>query len=157
MACFRVAANVHQITTGGTVDGNGQAWYDLYAADIFTLRPVLFGIDGLNNTIISGLNLQYSPQYYHFVANSSNVIFDNINISGQSVSKNSANNTDGWDTYRSRDITIMNSVIDNVPSAPQSIQATCFQLLLPLTNAPFYRLCLVQAEQYRHPCPVTGL
>lgn len=27
--------------TGGTLDGNGQTWYDLYAADKYILRPVL--------------------------------------------------------------------------------------------------------------------
>lgn len=71
------------------------------------------GVIGLHNSTISDLVLRYSPQYYHFVANSSNVVFDNINISGGSVSKNPAKNTDGWDTYRSSDITIQNSVINN--------------------------------------------
>ncbi len=85
----------------------------MYAQDIFILRPVLFGIDGLKDAIFSDLNLQYSPQYYHFIANSSNIVFDSISISGQSHSNNSAKNTDGWDLYRSSDITIMNSVIDN--------------------------------------------
>ena len=82
-----------------------QIWYDLYAANIYTLRPVLMGINGLHG---SNLNLRYSPQYYHFVTNSTNVIFDIINISGSSVSKNVAKNTDGWDTYRSSDLTIQN-------------------------------------------------
>jgi len=98
---------------GGTIDGNGQVWYDEYAANIFTLRPVLVGIDGLRNSVLSDLVLRYSPQYYHFVANASNVVFNNIDIAGASVSNNSARNTDGWDTYRSRDVTIMNSVINN--------------------------------------------
>lgn len=71
------------------------------------------GIDGLNNGYISDLVLRYSPQYYVFIANSSNVVFNNIDISGYSSSDNEAKNTDGWDTYRSSDITIMNSVINN--------------------------------------------
>ncbi|ELR08092.1 hypothetical protein GMDG_02919 [Pseudogymnoascus destructans 20631-21] len=77
---FKLGGNDVNIYGGGTIDGNGQAWYDLYAKDIYTLRPVLFGIDGLKNSILSDLVLRYSPEYYHFVANSSNVIFDNINI-----------------------------------------------------------------------------
>lgn len=77
------------------------------------MRPVLVGIDGLNNSVISDLVLRYSPQYYHFVANATNLIFNNINISGYSKSNNTAKNTDGWDTYRSSDVTIMNSVINN--------------------------------------------
>jgi hypothetical protein len=77
------------------------------------LRPVLVGVDGLRNSVVSDLVLRYSPQYYHFVANSSNVVFNNIDVSGFSKSTNVAKNTDGWDTYRSEDITIMNSVINN--------------------------------------------
>ncbi|KAE8440398.1 hypothetical protein EG329_008167 [Mollisiaceae sp. DMI_Dod_QoI] len=110
---FKLGGNDVNIYGGGTLDGNGQVWYDLYAADIYTLRPVLIGIDGLHNSIISGLLLRYSPQYYHFVANSSNVIFDNINIAGASKSANTAKNTDGWDTYRSTDLVIQNSVVNN--------------------------------------------
>ncbi|KFX96561.1 hypothetical protein V490_03281 [Pseudogymnoascus sp. VKM F-3557] len=110
---FKLGGNDVNIYGGGTIDGNGQAWYDLYTKDIYTLRPVLFGIDGLKNSILSDLVLRYSPQYYHFVANSTNVIFDNINIAGGSNSANTAKNTDGWDTYRSTDITIQNSYIVN--------------------------------------------
>ncbi|POS76259.1 polygalacturonase [Diaporthe helianthi] len=98
---------------GGTLDGNGQTWYDLYAADKYTLRPVLIGIDGLHNSILSDLVLRYSPQYYTFMANSTNVVFNHFDISGYSSSSHEAKNTDGWDTYRSSDITIMNSVINN--------------------------------------------
>ena len=98
---------------GGTLDGNGQYWYDLYAKDIYTLRPILFGTIDMHGGLISNLKLRYSPQWYNFVANSSDVIFDNISISGKSKSANTAKNTDGWDTYRSQRITIQNSVIDN--------------------------------------------
>lgn len=103
-----------KIREGGTINGNGQVWYEAYAANIYTLRPVLIGIDGLKNSIISDLVLRYSPEYYHFVANASNVVFDNINIAGGSTNPNvTAKNTDGWDTYRSDSVTIQNSVINN--------------------------------------------
>ena len=74
---------------------------------------MLVGIDGLVDSVLSDLVLRHSPQYYHFVANSTNVVFNNVDIAGASVSTNTAKNTDGWDTYRSRDVTIMNSVINN--------------------------------------------
>ncbi|PWY83420.1 Exopolygalacturonase X [Aspergillus heteromorphus CBS 117.55] len=98
---------------GGTLDGNGQVWYDLYAEDDLILRPVLIGVIGLKGGTIGPLKLRYSPQYYHFVANSSDVLFDGIDISGYSKSDNEAKNTDGWDTYRSTNIVIQNSVINN--------------------------------------------
>lgn len=80
---------------GGTLDGNGQVWYDLYAKDIYTLRPILFGTIGLKGGSISDLNLRYSPQWYNFVANSSDVVFSGLTISGGSTSSNVAKNTDG--------------------------------------------------------------
>ncbi|KAL5119373.1 Exopolygalacturonase [Pleosporales sp. CAS-2024a] len=110
---FQLGGHDVNVYGGGTLDGNGQAWYDLYAKDIYILRPVLFGTIGLHGGSISDLKLRYSPQYYNFVANSTNVIFSNIDIAGGSVSSNPAKNTDGWDTYRSDYIIIQNSHINN--------------------------------------------
>ena len=112
-AFFKLGGDNVFIYGGGTLDGSGQAWYDLYAADIYIMRPVLIGIDGLRDSIIANLNLRYSPMYYTFMANASNVVFDGITIAGASTSTHVAKNTDGWDTYRSTDITIQNSVVDN--------------------------------------------
>jgi galacturan 1,4-alpha-galacturonidase len=95
------------------LDGNGQVWYDLYAKNIYILRPILFGTTGLHGGSIANINLRYSPQYYNWVANSTNVVFSNLTISGFSQSNNTAKNTDGWDTYRSSNIVIQNSVINN--------------------------------------------
>ena len=95
------------------LDGNGQVWYDLYAEDIYILRPILFGTVGLHGGSISDLYLRYSPQWYNFLANSTDVVFDNFNIRGYSASENEAKNTDGWDTYRSSNIVIQNSVVNN--------------------------------------------
>ncbi|KAB8304845.1 hypothetical protein EYC80_004182 [Monilinia laxa] len=110
---FKLGGEDVFIYGGGTLNGNGQVWYDLYAKDIYSLRPVLIGIDGLKDSILTDLVLRYSPQYYNFIANSTNVVFNNINIAGGSSNKNPAKNTDGWDTYRSDSIVIQNSIIDN--------------------------------------------
>ena len=98
---------------GGTLDGNGQAWYDLYVQNNLVLRPVIFGTIGLHSGFIGNLNLVYSPFWYNFVPNSSNVVFSDIFVTGYSKSNNTARNTDGWDVYRSSDITIQNSTINN--------------------------------------------
>jgi len=110
---FELGGEDVNVYGGGTLDGNGQVWYDLYASNIYILRPVLFGTIGLKGGSISNLNLVYSPQWYNFVANSTDVLFSNLNISGFSKSKNVAKNTDGWDVYRSSYITIQNSTINN--------------------------------------------
>ncbi|KAK3676658.1 Exopolygalacturonase X-1 [Recurvomyces mirabilis] len=110
---FQLGGEDVNVYGGGMLDGNGQVWYDLYAKNIYILRPILFGTIGLCSGAISDLNLRYSPQYYNFVANSTDVVFSNLTISGYSQSNNTAKNTDGWDTYRSSNVVIQNSVINN--------------------------------------------
>jgi len=92
---FQLGGQDVNVYGGGTLDGNGQAWYDLYAQNNLILRPILFGTIGLHGGSIADLNLRYSPQWYNLVANSTDVIFSNITISGYSSSKNVAKNTDG--------------------------------------------------------------
>ncbi|KAL1652038.1 Exopolygalacturonase X-1 [Diplodia intermedia] len=110
---FQLGGEDVNVYGGGTVDGSGQAWYDLYAEDIYILRPILFGTIGLHGGSISNIKLRYSPQWYNLVVNSSDVVFSNIDIAGGSVSANPAKNTDGWDTYRSTNIVIQDSHINN--------------------------------------------
>ncbi|KAJ5557071.1 hypothetical protein N7494_000986 [Penicillium frequentans] len=110
---FELGGEDVNVYGGGTLDGNGQVWYDLYAEDALILRPVLVGVIGLNGGTIGPLNLRYSPQWYHFVANSTDIVFDGIDISGYSKDSVTAKNTDGWDVYRSSNIVIQNSVINN--------------------------------------------
>ncbi|KAK8174518.1 pectin lyase fold/virulence factor [Phyllosticta citribraziliensis] len=110
---FQLGGSDVNVYGGGTLDGQGQAWWDLYASDIYILRPILFGTIGLRGGLIADLNLRNSPQWYNIVANSSDVVFSGISIEGESQSENEAKNTDGWDTYRSDNIVIMDSVINN--------------------------------------------
>ncbi|KAJ5263353.1 exopolygalacturonase X [Penicillium angulare] len=110
---FQLGGEDVNVYGGGTLDGNGQVWYDLYAENALILRPVLFGVIGLNGGTIGPLNLRYSPQWYNFIANSTNVLYDGIDIAGYSKDSIVAKNTDGWDIYRSSNIVIQDSVINN--------------------------------------------
>ncbi|OKL62514.1 Exopolygalacturonase X-1 [Talaromyces atroroseus] len=110
---FELGGQDVNIYGDGTIDGNGQVWYDLYVENALLQRPVLMGITGLDGGTIGPVKLRNSPSWFHLVANSSNVLFDGLDISGKSTSVNPAKNTDGWDTYRSENIVIQNSVINN--------------------------------------------
>ncbi|CAL5868714.1 uncharacterized protein PFLUO_LOCUS2941 [Penicillium psychrofluorescens] len=98
---------------GGTINGNGQVWYDLYAENPVLNRPSLIGIEGLHNSVISNLNLRQSPTYHFFMANSSEVVIDGLSLISVSSSDNEAANTDGIDTYRSNNVALQNWVVNN--------------------------------------------
>lgn len=109
-----LGGNDVSIYGGGTINGNGQAWYNLYVQNDTTLRPTLMGVEGLYNSVISNLNLVQSPTYHYFVANSSNVVIENMNIDSTSNNESApAANTDGIDIYRSDSMTLKDWIVNN--------------------------------------------
>ncbi|GAP83017.1 putative glycoside hydrolase family 28 protein [Rosellinia necatrix] len=98
----------------GTLDGLGQTWWTAKRSNETVYRPVLFGTDGLFGGSISGLNMKDSPMWFNIIMNSSDVLITDINIWNEVTNSSSPPaNTDGWDTYRSTNIVIQNSTIDN--------------------------------------------
>ncbi|KAM0326697.1 hypothetical protein ACHAQA_006568 [Verticillium albo-atrum] len=97
----------------GVINGNGQVWWDAFAANSSILRPILFVLDGLHGGSVTGLNMRNPPNWFNLIANSSDIIVSDIDLKVKSISKNIAKNTDGWDTYRSDSVVIQNSVINN--------------------------------------------
>jgi galacturan 1,4-alpha-galacturonidase len=77
----------------GTINGNGQAWWDVLATNATVVRPILFGIVGLHGGTVSHLNLINPPNWFHFVANSSNLIFDHMLMTATSNNTNPAKNS----------------------------------------------------------------
>ncbi|KAF3904580.1 Exopolygalacturonase [Orbilia brochopaga] len=98
---------------GGTIDGNSQKWIDEHAVNNLVWRPVLITFYDLDTAYISHISFRYSPNWYILVHTCKNVIFDNVSMAGGSSSANAPANTDGWDTYRSDNIVIQHSKIDN--------------------------------------------
>lgn len=98
---------------GGTIEGNGQTWWDLYGQKKSTLRPVLFTTLGLHHGSISNIKMRNSPMWANLIANSSDVTFTDIAIWSVSNNQYFEKNTDGWDIYRSHSITIQNSTVTN--------------------------------------------
>ncbi|KAL4959390.1 Exopolygalacturonase X-2 [Aspergillus stella-maris] len=106
--------DVHLYGAGtGEINGNGQAWYDAYALNSSIHRPLLFITDGWHGGSITGLKLRQSPNWHNFIANSSDILISDIDIFSRSSSDAWASNLDGWDTFRSDNIVIQNSVINH--------------------------------------------
>ncbi|KAG6030429.1 hypothetical protein E4U41_000098 [Claviceps citrina] len=97
----------------GVIDGNGQVWYDAFAKDSMIQRPVLFVLDGLHGGSVTGLKMRNPPFWFNLIANSSDILVSDIELTVESTSSNPAKNTDGWDTYRSDNIVLQSSTIQN--------------------------------------------
>ncbi|KAG6000334.1 hypothetical protein E4U21_005564 [Claviceps maximensis] len=97
----------------GLIDGNGQVWYDAFAKDSMIRRPVLFVLDGLRGGSVTGLKMQNPPFWFNLIANSSDVLVSDIQLAVKSTSNHIAKNTDGWDTYRSTNIVLQSSTVQN--------------------------------------------
>ena len=78
---------------GGTINGNGQIWWDTMVTNTSLARPILFGIMGLKGGSVANINMINPPNWFQFVANSSDLIFDNLNLTAKSLTKNPAKNS----------------------------------------------------------------
>ncbi|KAL5326360.1 hypothetical protein ACEPPN_004044 [Leptodophora sp. 'Broadleaf-Isolate-01'] len=93
---------------GGSYNGGGDTWY---AAG--TTGPIPWTIYNAKNVLVENIKMTQSPFWHNFVYQSQNVTFDNINIHAIQTDGTQAQNTDGWDVYRSDNIKIINSYIVN--------------------------------------------
>ena len=59
----------------GTIDGNGQAWYDAHAANSTVKRPLLFVTDGWEGGSITGLKLRQSPNVSTHIAHMEELVY----------------------------------------------------------------------------------
>ncbi|KAF9529744.1 glycoside hydrolase family 28 protein [Crepidotus variabilis] len=98
---------------GGTIDGSGQVWYDAFATNSSLLRPIILTIYKAKGVAIENITLLNSPEWNNLVNEGEDILYRHINISSLSTSVNPAKNTDGWDTYRSTNVSILDSVIVN--------------------------------------------
>ncbi|TFK74685.1 pectin lyase-like protein [Pluteus cervinus] len=98
---------------GGTLDGQGQAWYNAFASNSSLLRPIILTVTEAEGVTVENIQMKNSPEWHNFVNQSKDVVYNNITIHAVSTNNNFAANTDGWNTYRSDTITIKNSVIVN--------------------------------------------
>jgi len=119
---FLSGNNIH-LYGGGTIDGNGQVWWDTFATNnnagtaggssTTFARPIPLTVGNSTNVVVEDITEISSPFWNNFVYQSSNVTYRNITINSVSYSSSPPVNTDGWDIYRSNDVTITNSWINN--------------------------------------------
>ncbi|KAJ8070540.1 hypothetical protein OCU04_000914 [Sclerotinia nivalis] len=98
---------------GGTIDGNGQPWWDAFAKDSSLGRPILFVMNGINGASMSDLKMKSPPNWFNFITGSQDVLISGMDLTAVTSNSHPVKNSDGWDTYLSSHITIQNSTILN--------------------------------------------
>ena len=118
-ADFISASNAHDVavTGGGTIDGQGAAWWHAFLTDHgIPHRPFLIRFNRCNAVLVSGITLLNSPMFH--VATSGT---DNFTVFGITISAPISPNTDGVDPGGSH-VLVQNCAIavgdDNVVLKP---------------------------------------
>jgi galacturan 1,4-alpha-galacturonidase len=65
------------------------------------------------NVVVKDIKMVNSPEWFNLVNEGKNVVYDNLTISAVSTSTHGPANTDGWNVYRSDQVVIKNSLINN--------------------------------------------
>jgi polygalacturonase len=90
-------------------DGNGQVWIDQNRGNSNQNgRPISLTVWKGTNIYIDGITWRQSQFWHTFIAHSQNVTMTNLDMNTTSNSQWSAVNTDGTDTWNSKDIVISN-------------------------------------------------
>ncbi|KAF2020142.1 glycoside hydrolase family 28 protein [Aaosphaeria arxii CBS 175.79] len=95
------------------IDGHGQKYWEEIVTNKTLFRPILFSMDGMKGATMSNLRMRNSPNWFNIIANSSDILISDLDIQAKSTDGVKIANSDGWDTYRSNNVVIQNSVIDN--------------------------------------------
>ena len=100
--------------TGGWINGNGQTWYTQNRDNSNEPgRPITITFYNSTNLVVDQLTI-IQPQFWAtFVSRSTNVTISNVYVNATSNDKWSTVNTDGSDTWNSRDIVFENWVVQN--------------------------------------------
>ena len=106
------------ITGAGTIDGQGQAWWDAFAADSSISRPQEVDLEHVTRVQISGIRLQNPPEEHVWVKNDTDVTLTGITIATPGTSgKSPPKNTDGVDVSATGMFFCNNSIVagdDNI-------------------------------------------
>jgi len=97
------------ITGGGTIDGNGAAWWTAFNNGTIVNRPRLIYISGCTNLTLEGVTLQNSPSFHFVPYQCTNVIANNLTILAPANSPN----TDGIDPSQCDSVMITNCTVNN--------------------------------------------
>ncbi|ORY71248.1 glycoside hydrolase family 28 protein [Pseudomassariella vexata] len=129
-------------------DGNGQLWYDQNRNQgNQNGRPISLTLWNARNVLVDGITWRQSQFWHTFVAHSENVTMTNLDMNSTSNSQWSTVNTDGVDTWNSKDVVIANWTVtcgDVSRKTPPTIFSfwSSFLFPYPLNTNPHPQDCI---------------
>jgi galacturan 1,4-alpha-galacturonidase len=103
----------------GTLNGNGQRWYNEFAGqeildpDNTYYRPILFVAENVTRLSVEGITQLNSPCWTNFFVNSKDISFDNVFINAYSTNASAEpKNTDGFDSLNVNGLSVTNTRVD---------------------------------------------
>ncbi|KAF6832946.1 exo-rhamnogalacturonase b [Colletotrichum plurivorum] len=98
----------------GTLDGNGQVWYDLNrGGSNMPGRPISINIRGLTRSALRGLRFVQSQMWSVNIMYSRDLLLEDFYVNSTSASEHNSLNTDGADTMYSDDVVFRRWVVVN--------------------------------------------
>ncbi|KAM0183181.1 hypothetical protein ACHAPF_000659 [Botrytis cinerea] len=120
----------------GTLDGNGQAWYDFVKGiSNYPNRPHALTIWNATNSVFKGLRFVQSQMWTMTVFKSSSILLQDIYVNSTSSSGSPSRNTDGADTIYSDNIHFDRWTVVN---GDDSISMKANSTNILITNSTFY-------------------
>ncbi|KAI1076246.1 glycoside hydrolase family 28 protein [Whalleya microplaca] len=103
----------------GTLDGNGQVWYDFVnGTNNYAGRPHQITITGSRDSVFEGIRFVQSQMWTMTIIHSENILLENIYVNSTDTKQPvgfefSSLNTDGADTIYANNITFRGWIVDN--------------------------------------------
>ncbi|KAI9656253.1 MAG: hypothetical protein M1821_004916 [Bathelium mastoideum] len=98
----------------GTLNGNGQVWYDfINGQSNYPRRPHQITFTGIYDSVISDMRFVQSQMWTMTIIHAENVLLENNYVSSVSNDSSSTVNTDGADTIYANNITFRNWQVTN--------------------------------------------
>lgn len=129
--------NIHLYGNGyGTLDGNGQTWYDFVGhASNYPRRPHAITFSETTNSIIEGIRFVQSQMWTMTIIHSENILLQDIYINNTNIKGGPHQNTDGCDTIYANNITFNRWIVDN---GDDSISQKANSTNILIQNSTFY-------------------
>jgi galacturan 1,4-alpha-galacturonidase len=97
----------------GTIDGNGQVWYDFVNGQSnYPHRPMSITVWGFNNSVMTGMRFRQSQMWTMAILYSHDSILSDIYVNNTSTGA-STSNTDGADTVWTDNLVFRGWTVDN--------------------------------------------